>query len=87
MNKTKDYYKILGVARDCGETDIIGEKVSNIILIWSLFFPFPFFFLSDQTLVYRVVMKRNLNWSPKLALFSPIHDEGNVMILEKTKMG
>ena len=89
-SKTKDYYKILGVARDCGETDIkkayrresLKHHPDKVIFF---FFRVPPFF--NQILVYRVVMKRNLNWSPKLTLFSPIHNEGNVMILEKTRMG
>jgi hypothetical protein len=88
-SKTKDYYKILGIPKDCGETDIKKayrreslkhhpDKVHFFIYLHS------FFFLSDD--IIRVVMKRNLNWSPKHMLFFPIHNEGNVMILEKTKM-
>ena len=64
-SKTKDYYKILGVARDCGEIDIkkayrresLKHHPDKVTL-----FPVPFSFVSDQMLVYRVVMKRNLNW-------------------------
>jgi DnaJ homolog subfamily C member 7 len=57
-SKTKDYYKILGVARDCGETDIKKayrrESLKHHPDKVTFFSPrsLVLFFVSDEILVY-----------------------------------
>jgi hypothetical protein len=87
-SKSKDYYKILGVAKDCGDMDIkkayrresLKHHPDKVILNFHSFFSNLSFFSDPRTMFHRVVMKRSSNWFPRLTLFSPIHNEGNVMI-------
>ena len=67
-SKTKDYYKILGLARDCSQSDIkkayrresLKHHPDKVTFFpCSLFLTFLFL---TEFLSIRVVTKRNLNW-------------------------
>lgn len=89
-SKTKDYYKILGVSRECTEIEIKKayrreslihhpDKVS--------FFVFPPFILTQRGSGDRAATKRNSNWWWRPTPCYPIHDVASDTIWARMRMG
>ena len=87
-SKTKDYYKILGVARDCNESDIKKGYRRESLKHHPDKVSFPRFshsYLSTECLA-RAATKRSSNWSLKPTLYSLILIDERDTIWARTKM-
>jgi len=88
-SKTKDYYKILGVARDCSEAEIKKgyrkeslkhhpDKVSRSCFL----VPFPI-----SAMLVRAATKKNSSWWLKPMPFFLTHIDASGMTWARMKMG
>jgi len=90
-SKTKDYYKILGVSRDCTEIEIKKAYRRESLIHHPDKVSFSFPSLSDPPAQSgsgdRAATKRNSNWWWRRTPCFPIHDAASDTIWARTRMG